>query len=244
MIWCLHGAVGMAEDWKKLSTGLGQGGETVRRVDLWRYLDCCPMELGEFGKAFCEEVRAAGGAESGNVLVGYSMGGRLALHALLEGAEEGLFAGAVIVGAHPGLLTEEERIVRMGRDAEWAGKALVGDWRAFLREWEGQAVLTQVAPEGWGDRRKLSVRHQAVARSFMDWSLGKQKDLRERLGALDLPVLWVTGERDRKFTALAEEVVPLLNRGRHEVVAGAGHRVPWEEGDAFQALVEGFLADL
>lgn len=242
MIWCLHGAVGMAEDWKGLSVRLGQSGQAVRRVDLWRFLDCCPMELEDFAKSFCEEVRAGG--DQKNILVGYSMGGRLALHALLEDAE--LFSGAVIVSAHPGGLDERAKILRMAGDAEWAGKALVGEWDLFLKEWEGQAVLNPEgsALEGLGNRRQLKIRRQAVARSFMDWSLGKQEDLRDRMREVKVPVLWVTGEKDGKFTELAQELVPGLERGKLEVVEGAGHRVPWEKAGEFEALVEGFLRDL
>lgn len=244
MIWCLHGAVGMAEDWKGLSEELGRQGEVVRRVDLWRYLDCCPMELDEFGKAFCDEVRASGEGAGRNILVGYSMGGRLALHALLESGGEGLFSGAVIVSAHPGLQGERDRIMRMAADAEWAGKALVGDWKEFLREWNAQQVLgvRSGGLNGLGARRSLEQRRQAVARSFMDWTLGKQEDLRERFGSVEVPVLWVTGERDEKFTRLAKEFVPGLSSGRHEVVAGLGHRVPWEAPEEFARLVLGFVA--
>lgn len=236
MIWCLHGAVGMAEDWKDLASAWGQAGEVVRRVDLWRFLDCEPMEIEDFGKAFCEEVRA-GGEPGKNILVGYSMGGRLALQALLEPAGEDVFAGAVIVSAHPGLTDERERILRLASDAEWAGRALVGDWKEFLAKWNGQAALDSEGTLAWGDRTKLGIRRQAVARSFMDWSLGKQDDLRTRLARLNLPVLWVTGERDEKFTALAGEVASGMPRGRHVVVAGAGHRVPWEAPEQFGRLV-------
>lgn len=243
MIWCLHGAVGMADDWKDLAREWGQAGEVVRRVDLWRFLDCEPMELEEFGKAFCEEVRA-GGEPGRNILVGYSMGGRLALHALLQAAGTDLFAGAVMVSAHPGLTDERERILRMAADAEWAAQALVGDWKEFLGKWDGQAVLEATAAPAWGDRRPLEPRRQAVARSFMDWSLGKQADLRGSLAAVQVPVLWVTGERDEKFTELAGTAVPHLPGGRHEVLPGAGHRLPWEQSAEFARLVATFLADL
>jgi len=81
-IWCLHGAVGMAADWR----GLEWPGWGVRRVDLWRFLDCCPMPLEAFGAALNREAAAGAGPR---VLLGYSMGGRLALHALLDEAGGG-----------------------------------------------------------------------------------------------------------------------------------------------------------
>jgi len=234
----------MAADWMPFSSAMTAAGHAVRRVDLWRYLDCCPMEMEEFGRAFCEEVRSADAGSK--VLVGYSMGGRLGLQALLESTRVGedLFRAVVIVSAHPGLPTEEERLMRMAADAEWAGRALVGDWGEFLERWEGRmgsAALGVEPGTGWGDRRLLQPRRQAVARSFMDWSLGKQEDLRAKLAKVRCPVLWMTGERDEKFTKLGEEVAGLLPAGRLEVVPDAGHRIPWEHPEDFAGLVRRFL---
>jgi 2-succinyl-6-hydroxy-2,4-cyclohexadiene-1-carboxylate synthase len=76
----------------------------------------------------------------------------------------------------------------------------------------------------------------------MAWSLGKQEDLRPRLGEIECPLLWLTGERDAKFGALAAESVSLLSKGVHEIVPAAGHRVPWEASDDFSRAVGGFLS--
>ena len=56
-LWCLHGAVGQAGDWQ----GFGVPEWGVKRVDLWRFLDCCPMTMPEFGRALNAE--AAGAAD-------------------------------------------------------------------------------------------------------------------------------------------------------------------------------------
>jgi len=53
-LWCLHGAVGMAADWR----GLALPGWAVKRVDLWRFLDCCPMSMPEFRRALNREAAA------------------------------------------------------------------------------------------------------------------------------------------------------------------------------------------
>ncbi|MEM9235255.1 MAG: alpha/beta fold hydrolase [Verrucomicrobiota bacterium] len=243
-IWCLHGAMGTAEDWR----GLAVPGWAVKRVDLWRFLDCCPLSLAEFGAALNREAAATEGRK---VLLGYSMGGRLALHALLElerdapptdwsGTLQPRWDAAVVVSAHPGL--DEGREARRATDAEWAAMALKGDWGEFLAKWEGQSVLSGAA-KGLGDRRNLEPRRQAVARSFMDWSLGVQEALTDRVEEIDCPLLWVAGERDAKFRELAERV----ERGRNapspfelRVAPGAGHRVPWE-CDEFPAMIGEFL---
>lgn len=288
MLWCLHGAVGQAGDWQ----GFGVPEWSAKRVDLWRFLDCCPMTMPEFGRALNAEAAGAGAADgrwqmvdrrwkapgppagpslagddgrwqmvdgrSGpeapdsllpdppstichppstiplRVLLGYSMGARLALHALLDG---GPWDAAVLVAPHPGLESESERAARRESDAEWAGRALSGDWREFLALWNAQPVLADS-----GRVPSVSeLRRREVARSFMDWSLGAQEPLWERLGEIQCPVLWCVGERDAKFRALAERALPLLPKGELWVAPGAGHRVPWDAPEAFAAKVGEFL---
>ncbi|MCW1925597.1 alpha/beta fold hydrolase [Luteolibacter arcticus] len=269
-LWCLHGAVGQAADWQ----GFAVPGWSVKRVDLWRFLACCPMSLPEFGRALNAEAAAGSGREmvdgrwqmadelargaarsmvepsageglsstihdlpsaiSRNVLVGYSMGGRLALQALLAG---GPWDAAVLVAPHPGLESEKEREARRGSDAAWGSKALSGEWAEFLEAWNAQPVLAASSA-----RSLLSVHYRReVARSFIDWSLGAQEPLWDELGEIDCPVLWCTGEQDAKFTALGERAVPLMNEGELWVAPGAGHRVPWDAPEAFGQRVGEFL---
>jgi len=241
MIWTLHGAVGRSADWLGFADSMrgrlpkvGASCEEVRRIDLWRFLDCCPMPLSEVGGAIAGQIRRI---DPEPVLVGYSMGGRLALHALLEDPD--MWKSAVIVSAHPGLKDESQRATRRLSDAEWAALALKGAWSEFLEKWESQGVLG-----GAGemlDRRALKSRRGSVARSFIDWSLGAQEDLSPRLGEVRCPVLWVTGERDQKFTALGKEAVSLMPDAVHEVVSDCGHRVPWEQSEVFADLCADFL---
>ena len=237
MIWCLHGALGQAGDWNSFSQEMAADGRTCRGVELWRFLECEGIGLVDWAAAFNAEVRAAG--EKENFLVGYSMGGRLALHALLDDPD--LWTKALIVSAHPGLLEEREKLERMAGDAEWAGLALTSDWTQFLQKWDAQAVLQGRESESPDPRIRLVNRRRAIARSFMEWSLGKQENLRARFSEVTCPVLWLTGERDEKFGALAREAVPLLAQGRHEVMPAVGHRLPWEAAASFAKLAGDFL---
>ena len=238
MIWCLHGTLGQAGDWDAFSQALAKKGKICRGVELWRFLECEGLSLVDWAAAFNAEVKAAG--EEENVMVAYSMGGRLGLHALLESPE--LWNRAVIVSAHPGLKEESARLERMASDAAWAGQALTSDWQQFLQKWDAQPVLGERAEQKSDPRIKLVNRRRAIARSFMEWSLGKQENTAVRFGELTCPLLWVTGERDEKFTALAAETVSDLPKGRHEVLP-AGHRVPWEKPEEFVNLVDSFLLE-
>jgi 2-succinyl-6-hydroxy-2,4-cyclohexadiene-1-carboxylate synthase len=225
MIWALHGALGLAADWSPLQ----EKGMCLRRVSLWE--DVAPY--GEWAPRFCERVY---GEDDGASIMGYSMGGRLALHALLE--RPSMWRSAVIVSAHPGLASEEERAERVASDGEWARRIREESPEGVLADWEGQAVLA--GSVGGRDAGVLGRWRGEMAESMERWSLGRQENLRERLAAISCPVLWVTGGEDEKFESLAREAVALLPRGEHVVVEGVGHRVPWEAQDAFARIVIGF----
>lgn len=235
MIWALHGAVGRAADWRAFAAGLPSEFGGVRRLDLWRFLDCCPMSLEAFGNALSEEIVRI---DPEPVLLGYSMGGRLALHALLD--KPSVWKAAIIVSAHPGLTSEAERSVRREQDAEWSSMALKSDWPDFLTQWNAQSVLGDAGD--LPDRGELKSRRASIARSFVDWSLGAQEDLAPRLGEISCPVLWVTGDHDHKFSAVARSVLSQLQQGEHQVVPNCGHRVPWEQPEEFIGICQRFLA--
>lgn len=233
-IWCLHGAVGAAADWFPFREAIESQGHELRAVDLWRFLDCCPRSLPATAESLNAEAQANAGK---NLLVGYSMGGRIALHALLE--ENSPWDAAVIISAHPGLETEAEKIARRKIDTDWSVKCLHGEWDRFLSEWQGQGILQDAG--SLSDRTPLRLRRKEIARSFLDWSLGAQENLWPRLSAIKIPVLWLTGEGDEKFTTLAERAVAQMPNGRHQVIPHAGHRLPWQQPQSFRQSVLSFV---
>jgi 2-succinyl-6-hydroxy-2,4-cyclohexadiene-1-carboxylate synthase len=236
--WLLHGAVGMAADWRGFAKRLAEAKTGSRAVDLWRFLECQPLPLADFGTALNAEADGEVSRAAGRALLGYSMGGRLALHALLE--KNHPWQAAVIVSAHPGLEVDSERETRRAADAGWASMALAGNWQEFLTKWNAQPLLggPMRDPQASGG---LVMRRREIARSFVDWSLGAQQPLWERLHEITVPVLWVAGENDGKFRALAERAVSLIPRAKLAIAPGASHRVPWEAEEWLAEKVAGFL---
>lgn len=224
--WCLHGAVGAMADWRGFAKRLAAGKTGSRAVDLWRFLECGPMSMADFGKALNADAGGEVFRGSGRALLGYSMGGRLALHALLEKGHP--WQAAVIVSAHPGLELEPERQARRASDAAWATRALTGDWRGFLDAWNSQPALAGGAIRDPQASARLAAQRREIARSFVDWSLGAQEPLWPRLGEISVPVLWVAGGNDAKFRVLGERAVAQIPGARLAIAPGSGHRVPWE----------------
>ena len=239
--WLLHGAVGMAADWRGFAKRLAAAKTGSRAVDLWRFLECGPLSLKGFAAALNAEVSGEVSRGCGRALLGYSMGGRLSLHALLE--KDHPWQAAVIVSAHPGVEYEAECEERRAIDAAWATKALAGNWQDFLTDWSRQPLLGSAMPRDPGASGNLAMRRREIARSFVDWSLGAQQPLWPRLHEITIPVLWVAGETDTKFLALAERAISLMPRAKLAIAPGAGHRVPWEAEEWLAHQVAGFLRE-
>ena len=159
-------------------------------------------------------------------MLGYSLGGRLALHALLE--KNHPWQAAVVVSAHPGLESSVEREARRSADMTWAAHALTGKWQDFLTRWNEQPVRAGVLPRDPSIDNALAMRRREIARGMVEWSLGAQQPLWDRLHEITIPVLWVVGQRDTKFLDLATRAVGVLPNATLAVAPASGHRVPWD----------------
>jgi 2-succinyl-6-hydroxy-2,4-cyclohexadiene-1-carboxylate synthase len=209
--WCLHGAVGAASDWRSFASALTKHGISTRAVDLWRFLQCESVSMQEFGKCLNADAAGEVSRSQRRILIGYSMGGRLALHALLEN----------------GPWDPLEISQRRSQDAHWATRALTESWADFLSAWNAQPVLGGAMRDEREDK-KLIQRRREIARSFVDWSVANQENLWDRLNEIKVPVLWIAGESDTKFSAIAQEASAKSPNFSLAIAPATGHRVPWE----------------
>ncbi len=222
----LHGAAGHFSDWESFIPMLGTRG--VNPVDL--YADN-PDGFDSFGR------HLNAGSSDGDVLIGYSMGGRLALHALVN--EGSPWSRAVIISSHTGLMDETSRQQRIQSDQVWAELA-EKDFSRFLDEWSRQPVFGGREMPWSKARNTLSP--ERLKRCFTSWSLGRQRNLLPELEKIEIPVLWITGEEDKKFTKIAASAVEKMKESNLEVIPDSGHRCPWEQPESTSAIIRGFLS--
>ncbi|MBA2369490.1 MAG: alpha/beta fold hydrolase [Candidatus Protochlamydia sp.] len=205
--------------------------------------DLTPVKTDQFSSNNFNEWAAGFNAfveskkQANPILMGYSLGGRLGLHALIQ--KPFLWKGGIIISAHPGLISSEIRNERLMKDLYWAKRFKEERWDGLMQAWEAQEVFKHdsfsfIRPEGDCCRRYLS--------DCLDsFSLGRQEDLRHKIEELPMPILWVIGEKDRKLI----EAGGIMNF-KHPfsctvVLKEAGHRAPWAQPELFRKAIESFL---
>ncbi len=177
-------------------------------------------------------------------LVGYSMGGRIALHQALRA--KGRVRRLVLESASPGLASEAERRARREADDELAARILHDGIEDFVEQWEAmplfesQRGLPGQVRRRLGEGRRANVA-ESLAAALRGLGTGALPSLWPRLDEIDIEVLVLVGEADAKFVEIGRRMVERLPRARLEVVPGAGHTVHLERPDAWLESVCGFL---
>jgi 2-succinyl-6-hydroxy-2,4-cyclohexadiene-1-carboxylate synthase len=160
-------------------------------------------------------------------LVGYSMGGRLALETARRFPDR--VERLIVIGASPGIADPEERAARRRADEELAGRIGAIGIEAFVDEW-GEQPLFASQPRGVKELARadrLRNTGAGLAAALRGMGTGVMEPLWDRLPE----ATWVVGERDAKFRAIAEQV------GTPAIVPGAGHAAHLENPDAVATLV-------
>ena len=180
-------------------------------------------------------------------ILGYSMGGRLALGLAAYHPER--VRSLVLVGASPGIADAGERERRREADAELAELLLRDGITAFVDRWmrsdffETQREMGSADWEEKARAQRLDNQPLGLAMSLRAMGTGAQPPLHDRLPDIDVPVLLVVGDRDPKFVGIAEEMAAALPDARVEVLSGAGHAVHLEQPEVFAERVQAFLAE-
>jgi len=199
MIRTLSGFLGLPSDWDFLP---------------WTHIPLSPPQWGE-------------GQGEGQILIGYSMGGRVALRML----ETQRFEKAVIISA--GLNAPDE--ARRARDEEWARRFESDQWSSLMRDWNAQPVFGGHHVE----RREEDFDRAELARALREHSPAVMPP--PQLERIETPILWVAGERDAKYVEIGRRAVARLRHAELWICPDAGHRVPWEQPERLVARLRAFL---
>jgi 2-succinyl-6-hydroxy-2,4-cyclohexadiene-1-carboxylate synthase len=238
-IFCIHGNFQTAKVWQPLEERMKAEFTDLEMITE----DLCAKQFQSFDdwtEDFCGRVEVqANGEES--ILLGYSLGGRLALHACLSRPD--LWRAVIIVGADPGLESEEEKRLQLDRDRNWAERLKREPLGKLVNEWDAQPVFCGI--ENQAPRNLSEMVPDRLSQQFEVFSKGLQQNLVPKLAKLKSPpILFLSGEKDNKYQKIGEELEKSSSVVLAQVVVDAGHRVPWENPNQFVQTLGKFINSL
>ncbi len=209
----------------------GHGAEVDRRPD------------GAGFRACRDVVLEASGGEAVD-LVGYSMGGRIALRVAIE--QQGLVRRLVLESASPGLESAAEQRERRASDSDLARNIIAEGIEDFVARWErlplfaSQVGLSADVLQAQRARR-LANDPDALAWALRELGTGALPSAWEHLEQVLAPALLLVGSRDEKFMGIAHRMLHRWDRAKVEVIRGVGHTVHLEAPDLWSRAVTRFL---
>lgn len=242
----IHGFAGSSEDWTGTAEALVEAGFDVAAIDLPGHgATALPADAGRY-------VLAETGADLAAIArtidlerphwVGYSLGGRVALHIGLDHPD--CVASLVLESTSPGIAAAADRRRRREEDGALAaeiesrGVAWFADHWASIPLFETQRRLPREVLEAQRTRR-LRSRPEGLAGSLRGAGQGAQDYVAGRLQALGTPTLLMAGALDTKYTNLAEQLAASIPGAETCIVPDAGHNIHLERPQAFRrALID------
>jgi pimeloyl-ACP methyl ester carboxylesterase len=176
------------------------------------------------------------------ILVGHGWGSGVVLQLA---AEQPQFAGRLVLLAPmlddgvPPLWRQVVKVPHLGPAAAWAVSSGGPVWRASQVEAFGDP---EAIPRGYWERVRPSTRVQGTAETLRMMALSPaDDDLPEALPTIDVPVLVLLGDEDRRVSQESvEELAAQLRDVRVVMVTGAGHSLQIEQAGEVNARIADF----
>lgn len=177
-------------------------------------------------------------------LLGYSMGGRVALSLALRAPDR--LVSLSLIGASPGIADAAERAARAEADDAWAARLTAEGLPAFVDAWLAQPLFASQALLPAARRRaersrRLAQSPAGLAESLRHLGTGRMPPLWDHLPRLALPCLYLAGALDTRFLALGHRMAQLTPRLSVQAIPDAGHAAQLEAPEAVARLLWNFV---
>ena len=178
-------------------------------------------------------------------LVGYSMGGRLALYLTIYFPQ--YFHKVVLESASAGLRTAAEKSNRLAKDQKLATELehlKHHDFRLFLENWYQQSIFASLRSHPNFPQmleKRLNNSPAQLAKSLRNLSIGMQPSLWEKLSENEVPLLLLVGELDLKFVQVNQQMQQLCKLSQLQIVPNCGHNIHFENPNLFIEKIKSFF---
>ena len=238
----LHGFTGSHQDFEPLKSMVNEDlvefvapdwpghGKLKQETDSRKYSLDAHMEI----------ISAAVGSSKQVILLGYSMGGRLALNWALIHPDR--IQKLILIGASPGIAHQSESVERLKGDQALAQFIRIHGVQPFIKYWNGKTFfrpLMALPPERLDPilERRLKNTAEGLALSLENVGTANLPSLWPRLRELRCAVDIVVGEMDPKFIEIGYRMGECIPKARISVIESAGHALHLEKPQDIAALI-------
>ncbi|MEI6898161.1 MAG: 2-succinyl-6-hydroxy-2,4-cyclohexadiene-1-carboxylate synthase [Psychromonas sp.] len=232
----LHGFLGCSNDWN----------ETI--VHLKEHFHCIAIDLPGHGLSVTTSSPLDDGFNychrlikniidelniNKYVLIGYSLGGRLALD-YARTQQDPRLSTLLLESSHIGLIDEQSKERRFMQDYSWAKIFATASMLETLSTWYDQDIFSNLSMQQKETLINKRVHNYGVplANMLLATSLGKQQCALPYLQETKLPVYYCVGEKDKKFKKIAKQLDNLENIVVSEF-SQVGHNIHQEDALQF-----------
>ncbi|MBS0584971.1 MAG: alpha/beta fold hydrolase [Verrucomicrobia bacterium] len=170
-------------------------------------------------------------------LVGYSLGGRIALRLLFSYPKK--FSSLSLLSAHPGLEDMKAKEARIESDKKWAALLKTLPMEAFLKEWYNRPLFAKSPIPAYRTEQNPEFLEEVL----LTYSLGKQPSYWQALEETKTPLLFLFGGEDKTFLPIYERLTKIANISTG-LLEGATHSLPLEKPKESLEKIRTFIKEI
>ena len=188
--------------------------------------------------------------EGKRILLGYSMGARLALHLALRSDQRVQLDGLILIGGSPGIQGEADRAKRMDWDHDQATILERQGTETFMDRWSRLSMMESqrrhMTEESFREMRQRRSRGDALAlaASLRGFGRGAMPDCWSGLNSLTVPTLLITGEQDERHRLIAQRMADALPTSQRLSIPTSGHAPHLENAVCLAPILNTWIAAL
>jgi 2-succinyl-6-hydroxy-2,4-cyclohexadiene-1-carboxylate synthase len=237
----LHGFLGATTDWQHIVTALEHEHEfDFLAIDLPGHGDSKSIGLNydfdQTAKAIIDILDASGISKC--PMLGYSMGGRLALYTAIHYPDR--FSQLFLESSTPGIEDADDREKRRQLEQRTSLKLKSMPISQFIAEWYKMKLFESISSHSrFAEmvKRRIQNDPHALSQILKNMGSGVMPSLWHELSALDMPIHVIFGEKDEKYKNMAKG---MQQRGKnvtlHEI-KNSGHNTHVENPAAFCRII-------